>query len=233
MTAQSNRSLTELAAHRADVVDRLASVAESDPDVLAVWLVGSLGRGDGDDLSDVDAVLVQPDALISLPRTEMLLHRLGDPLLVVEAGQNAPAGGEMVSGLFDAGGLPLWVDLHVWPESFAVRPVDALVVLQREPDRPPPNPDGFAAIVDRRPTRAGSVFTQAERHGFELMMLSVSAKYHARGGCGRTLLEAAGGSTHSEVAAPQDLLDALDRLRGIVPEAAFELVAALVRLVAD
>ena len=34
---------------------------EADPDISAVGFVGSIGRGDADDWSDVDLVIVVPD----------------------------------------------------------------------------------------------------------------------------------------------------------------------------
>ena len=63
----------------------------------AVWLAGSLGRGEGDPWSDVDLLVVGGDV------------PLGDAILTLEVPHNGPAGGRYAGAMYDVGPLPLWV----------------------------------------------------------------------------------------------------------------------------
>jgi predicted nucleotidyltransferase len=92
--------------------------------VAAVELVGSLGRGDGDDWSDVDLlVFVDDDVRSSL---DAVLPRLGDVALVLDAPHNTRADGHSFGAVFLVDGLPLATDWYVWPRALHGRPFDDL-----------------------------------------------------------------------------------------------------------
>jgi hypothetical protein len=69
----------------------------------AVWLAGSLGRGEGDAWSDLDLLIVGGE----LP--------LDDAILTLEVPENGPVGGRYAGAMYDVGPLPLWVDWYDWP----------------------------------------------------------------------------------------------------------------------
>jgi len=75
----------------------------ADLPATALWLAGSLGRGEGDEWSDLDLLVVDGE----LP--------LGDALLTLEVPHNGPIGGRYVGAMYDIGPLPLWVDWYSWP----------------------------------------------------------------------------------------------------------------------
>src|SRR4051794_12310171 len=81
--------------HRAErdaLLQRAQGILDRDPRISAAWLFGSLGRGDADELSDLDLFIIVADehraALVADRYTYMA--QLGDPLLILEAPQNWP-----------------------------------------------------------------------------------------------------------------------------------------------
>jgi predicted kinase len=143
-------------------------------------LVGSLGRGDGDAYSDVDLVVaVNPDAPatvfhdpvdgLGLPGT-VLYHR--------PKPSNAPKGGAYLAIGIDLAGLPMLVDIFVWPAATAAVPAGARVLLER--DRLPRSEMSFVPLLDahRSDDQQGS---DPEAPGTVLMLVQLAAKYLARG----------------------------------------------------
>ncbi len=91
----SIKSLQIRREERAALLQRAIEVLTADARVVAAWLFGSMGRGDADDLSDIDLWLVVSDEHIDTMRVtrQDYVHALGTPLLIEEAPQNAPPGG--------------------------------------------------------------------------------------------------------------------------------------------
>lgn len=92
-------------------VERLAR----DPRVLAVLVSGSTGRGQADDWSDLDLVLVSgedPASLLSGPHEA---EEFGDLAIWVDCSWNAPPGGTMAFSRYLAPEGMLLVDWTVWP----------------------------------------------------------------------------------------------------------------------
>ncbi|HEX2593542.1 MAG TPA: nucleotidyltransferase domain-containing protein [Rhizomicrobium sp.] len=68
-------------ARRQAVLDRLTDVARNDARIAALWLQGSLARGDADPFSDIDAYLAIDDAAFDGMWTDRmaLLEKIGRP----------------------------------------------------------------------------------------------------------------------------------------------------------
>ena len=85
---------------------------ESGPHVNAARLFGSLGRGDGDALRDIDLWIVVDDdhihRIISQPPEYS--SQIGVPIFFLEAPQNAPEGGAYLMACVDAPIAPHIVD---------------------------------------------------------------------------------------------------------------------------
>ena len=66
-----------------------------DPRIAAAWVFGSLARGDEDELSDYDVMVVvhESDLHSFLAERYDFVSGLGDPVMVLEAPQNRPPGG--------------------------------------------------------------------------------------------------------------------------------------------
>jgi hypothetical protein len=85
--------------------------------VAAVELVGSLGRGDGDNWSDVDLlVFVHGDVRTAL---DALLPQVGEVALQLDAPNNTRADGHSFGAIFLVDELPLATDWYVWPAALA------------------------------------------------------------------------------------------------------------------
>ncbi|MFF5085483.1 hypothetical protein ACFY36_51305 [Actinoplanes sp. NPDC000266] len=118
---------------RHDWVTAATVVLSADPRVMAVSLVGSLGRGAGDAFSDVDLIVSVatpvPASLRADPVTGLGLP--GPVLFVRPKPRNAPAGGTYLAVCVELAGLPVLVDLYVWPATTAVIPAGGSVLFQR------------------------------------------------------------------------------------------------------
>jgi Nucleotidyltransferase domain len=109
------------------LLQRAQELLEADSRVLAAWLTGSLGRGEADDLSDLDLWVVVPDDRLATIRagSHEDVEAVGRPLLVVDARQNAPVGGAYLLALYPGVKGPLQVDWYWEGMSTARRPEDS------------------------------------------------------------------------------------------------------------
>lgn len=157
---------------REDLLQRAVKALQADARVVAVWLAGSLGRGTEDALSDLDLWVVISDAYYSFVagRTREFAGKLGDPLLILEAPQNAPPGGAYLLALYPGETGPHQIDWYWQPQSHACLPSDARVLFDRAglPAQQPPTEKQRAQCV-------------TERILFFWAMLPIAAKKIARG----------------------------------------------------
>ena len=79
--------MSQRADERAAILTAIELACAAHADVAAAWLIGSFGRGTHDDWSDLDVWVVTDGPAADLIKTP------GEPLLTVEAVQNAPHGG--------------------------------------------------------------------------------------------------------------------------------------------
>lgn len=127
----------------------------------ALWLAGSLGRGEGDQWSDVDLIVVGG---------ELPLH---DALLTLEVPHNGPAAGRYIGAMYALGELPLWVDWYSWPSDLPI-PRDARLVAGHGH----PSPYTLFELLDNHGRGPHTVNTAST---FTLAMLPLAAKFIARG----------------------------------------------------
>jgi predicted nucleotidyltransferase len=160
---------------------RIADDLSEDSRIDAVWLGGSLGRGEGDALSDVDLIVIakpgQSGEVASYVRTSLSVA--GRVALVHDAPHNAPKDGGQFNVLYDRDPLPLYVDWTVWP-SVDVRPRDARVLFERRPLEE--DPDVTLGTMSERfePGKAPGL-TPLVLARFRLFMAPVLVKHAARG----------------------------------------------------
>lgn len=162
-------------AERAALLQRATDLLAADRRVVAAWLGGSLGRGEADDLSDLDLWVVVADEDCSgvIAGRHEYAARLGRPLLVLEAPQNAPVGGGYLLALYGGTAGPQQVDWYWQPRSTARIPQQARVLFDRVglPPTAPPAPlarHEHAAMV-------------SERVAFFWAMAAITTKKIARG----------------------------------------------------
>lgn len=160
---------------------RIARRLSDDKRVGAIWLGGSLGKGEGDALSDIDLVVVSTPG-----RTEEMAASLEENLsiagpvaLVHEAPQNAPNEGAQLNVLYDTNPVPIYVDWNVWPP-VAERPTDVSILWEREPVALSIDAT-LASILDELPRGRGRELTPEALNHFRVFMTPILAKQAARG----------------------------------------------------
>lgn len=118
---------------RAALLQRALEVLREDRRVVAAWLFGSLGRGDADDLSDIDLwVVVSDEHMEAVHSTRReYVGSLGEPILIEEAPQNAPSGGAYLLVLYGGVAGPHQVDWYWQPQSSAFIPQDTRLLFDR------------------------------------------------------------------------------------------------------
>ncbi|MES2459343.1 MAG: hypothetical protein V4671_02080, partial [Armatimonadota bacterium] len=180
-----------LAEHREDRAALLTSFCTSlqdDPRVYAVWLGGSFGREEADDLSDLDPFIVVDDRAV--PEMGAVLRvgaeRIGNFLTGAEVSQNAPPRGGFFTSLHEGrqGLLHLdcsWQALSAVEEAperallFSRLPEQTTVLLLNSPPLPPLPSQPSVVPVDL----SKEEHTEDGIH-FTWMMLSIAAKTLAR-----------------------------------------------------
>lgn len=155
------------------------SVLNADQRVVAAWLFGSLGRGDADELSDIDLFVVTADEYHDeiVANRPAFMAQLGEPLLILEAPQNWPPGGVYNMALYPGDDGPHQIDWYWVRRSVAAIPSETKVLFDRAGLPKQETPAHFTSQpVPPRPPE--EVATQ-EANMFWAMLL-ITAKYIAR-----------------------------------------------------
>jgi predicted nucleotidyltransferase len=102
---------------RDQLLEVISEHLEADAGVKAAWLFGSLGRGDGDAFSDIDLWVVGEQDHIDRVNADPLRYvsQIEQPILSLEAPQNAPEGGVYFMACYDALTAPHIVDWYWQP----------------------------------------------------------------------------------------------------------------------
>jgi predicted nucleotidyltransferase len=161
------------------LVQRVTAVWSGDDAVDAIWLAGSLGRGEGDALSDVDITLAAaPDRAGELVgRLRKRLGEVGPVALVHEAPQNAPVEGIQLNVLYDTHPLPVEIDWSVWP-AVGQRPNDVTALFERL--ELPVADSEFESMLGQLPRGSNTPLAQRLDH-FRTYMTPILMKHAARG----------------------------------------------------
>lgn len=175
-------ALDALGESRAAWLSEAVAAVASSPFVDAVWLEGSLGRGDADAFSDIDLVLsvseTTPAGLFADPVAGLGLP--GRVLYVRDKPRNAPAGGAYRAVCVELAGLPVLVDLYLWPTATAAMSATAQLLPHHGGAQPARSELGFLPLISQYPsgdTRGSDPF-QPET---VLLLVQLAAKYLARG----------------------------------------------------
>src|SRR5579871_1504651 len=151
---------------------------EADPAVSAAGLAGSLGRGDADDWSDVDLLIVVPDGQVGRYASVTRLPGYAQAVWSVDARHNAPRGAGAISVDYVVDDLPLHVDWYVYPLSRAAWVSDAKVVFDRR-GLPRLNDTFYQHQERREPQPPTSKAANAHRL-LQLSLIPVAGKLIAR-----------------------------------------------------
>ncbi|MGZ6009689.1 MAG: nucleotidyltransferase domain-containing protein, partial [Rhizomicrobium sp.] len=127
------------------LIDAIVRVLSADGRIESAWLTGSLGKGAGDEFSDVDVTVVTPDASFD----DALRHYSGDLSMVANVVRINIVSGRVLNAITD-----LWArfDLtFVKPNEFAVMPLAAARPLfnRGTPERTFPVPPPYKITAAR------------------------------------------------------------------------------------
>ena len=157
---------------------RAIECLEADPAISAAGFVGSLGRGDADDWSDVDLLIVVPDDQVGhyadatrLPGSDLVTWS-------IDARHNAPRGAGAIGVRYTIDGLPLHVDWHVYPRSQAAWAADARVIFDEQGLRR--LDDTFRELQDKRDVQPPTPKAANAHRLLQVSLIPVAAKYLAR-----------------------------------------------------
>jgi hypothetical protein len=167
---------------RDDFLTGVARQLTGDGRVAQLWTVGSLGRGDGDQLSDLDLVIVpNADHLPAILADPVTLVPLPSPILTrLRRDRNAPPGGAYTGICVEVATLPMWIDLYIWPPTSAAVPADATVLVDKILTATRQDPRGFIELLSAHqpPTHQDC---PDDDDAADLLRVCVAAKYLARG----------------------------------------------------
>jgi hypothetical protein len=167
-----------LAGLRDRLLDQVLALLEADPAVAGVALVGSLGRGEEDEWSDIDLFILAGEGFIRQFMDEPAASPWARAELLSDGRHNSPAGATSLGATHIRSGLPLWVDLHVHPADRAPWPTDSRVVVERLPVTTGTLPFGeFNASGPRQPATAK---TADEVRQIHLGYVPIGGKYVGR-----------------------------------------------------
>lgn len=175
---ETSRALQARRAEREALLARLTRILEGDERIAAAWLFGSVGRGEADDLSDLDLrVVVYDEHIGSLCESrQAYTAQAGEAVLFGEAPQNRPPGGAFLLTLYAGEFGPQEVDWTWEPLSTAcLWPGTRLLLNRAGLSRQGEMPWGY------QPRPAQPALEEAtQRVGNFWAMLLIVAKYAAR-----------------------------------------------------
>jgi predicted nucleotidyltransferase len=118
---------------RDDLLDQLLGLLKADPAVDGVALVGSFGRGEADNWSDIDLLILMGPEDVAQFADQPADRPWAQADLLTDGRHNSPAGATSVGTTHIRSGLPIWVDLHVHPAARTRWPADSSVMFEHRP----------------------------------------------------------------------------------------------------
>jgi predicted nucleotidyltransferase len=179
-----NKSIQTYTKERETFLQAIVEQLSTDERFVAAWLTGSFARGEQDTLSDIDITLVVADEycqtlcarpkMVSAQTTKErydLFRLFGQPALIHENNNNAPAGGTFTFIAYDQ--TAMMVDWVLRPLSGASRSEPVLLLFDKVniPTQSPAEP----ASQEQRAEEASEVMA------FFWMMTAITVKYISRG----------------------------------------------------
>lgn len=210
----------QLRAIREAWLGRAIERLEADPAISAAGFVGSLGRGEADDWSDIDLLVVVPDDQVEYYADATRLPGSEQVIWSIDARHNAPRGAGAVGVRYVVDGLPLHVDWYIYPRFLGAWVADAKVIF--DPHGLPRLNDTFSEYQENREVQPPTSKPANAHRLLQVSLIPVAAKYVVRrsADAGR-MMEFLGGP-HVPEATPSKYLATLRRLlvqyRDVAPQ---------------
>lgn len=163
---------------RDGLLGEVLGLLEADLTVAGAALVGSLGRGDADNWSDIDLLILMDDEVLARFAEEPAASPWAQADLLADARHNSPAGATSMGATYLRAGLPVRVDLYVHPATRTCWPTGSRLVFERRTiGTGTLSFDQLNASGARQPATPK---TGAEVRQIHLSYVPVAAKYVAR-----------------------------------------------------
>ncbi len=175
---ETKKALLGRRAERGALLDKITQMLEGDARIAAAWLFGSVGRGEADDLSDLDLRVIVFDEHIEAicQGRQAYTAQVGEAVLFGEAPQNRPVGGAFLLTLYAGEFGPQEVDWTWEPLSGAcLWPGTRLLLNRAGLSRQGEMPWGYQPRPPQSPLEEA-----AQRVSSFWAMLLIIAKYAAR-----------------------------------------------------
>jgi hypothetical protein len=163
---------------RGRLLDQVLGLLEADPAVEAVALIGSLGRGEADNWSDIDLLILMGGQALAWFAENPAARPWAQAALLSDGRHNSPAGATSAGALHIRSGLPLWVDLHVHPAAWTQWPADGRVMFQRRPVQR--GTRSFAQLNASGSRQPATAKTADEIRMIHLSYIPIAGKYVGR-----------------------------------------------------
>ena len=163
---------------RDSLLDQVLGLVKADPDVGGVALIGSLGRGEADNWSDIDLLVLMGDQALARFAAEPAARPWARADLLSDGRHNSPAGATSVGTTRIRSGLPFGVDLHVHPEARTRWPADARIVFERRPTGT--GTLSFDQLNASGPRQPATAKTADEIRRIHLSYVPIAGKYIGR-----------------------------------------------------
>ena len=174
----SNSTLRTYQKGRTQLLEKLTMALKADARVAAAWLWGSLGRGNGDALSDLDlwVVVGDADAQAVIAERQDFVRRFWQTLFVLEGPRNAPDNGAYLMSIYQGSIAPYQVDWYWQPLSEASVPPGTRVLFDKAGL---PSADAPYAFSGKSDVPNPTPELEHQIHFFWIMLM-IAAKYTYR-----------------------------------------------------
>jgi hypothetical protein len=163
---------------RDGLLDEVVGLLRADDAVEGAALVGSLGRGEADNWSDIDLLILVGDDRLAGFAEYPAAWPWAHPDLLVDARHNAPAGATSMGATYLRAGLPVRMDMYVYPAARTRWPSGSRLVFERRPIGT--GTLSFDRLNTSGPRQPATAKTRDEVRQIHLSYVPVAGKYVAR-----------------------------------------------------
>ena len=183
MQLKQPKTIQEYASNRNKLLEDITQVLKEDHRFVAAWLTGSFGRGDADNVSDLDLTVVVENSFAknlcfrshqvgasTTPERYALLSQFGQPHIIHENHHNAPENGTFTFVLYQETALA--VDWILRPNANVARPASSVLLFEKIDIsiEPPISVESLSQRIE----------LATEQVAFFWMMVTVTIKYLTR-----------------------------------------------------
>jgi hypothetical protein len=158
--------------------DQVLGLLEADPAVEGVALIGSLGRREADNWSDIDLLVLMGDQALARFADDPAVSLWARGDLLVNGRHNSPVGAASIGVTHIRSGLPVHVDLHVHPGARTRWPTDSRVAFERRPVEL--GAQSFDELNGSGPRQPATAKTADELRMIHLSYVPIAGKYIGR-----------------------------------------------------